>query len=397
MAIKIKKKIAGDFIYTFSALLLVNIVLQIVIYPLINKHYSSSTLGDIVYYSGIIYTISASVGGAISNQKLLLRRKYEKTNGDFNIIVLAVSAIIFVSLLSVSFFSNLGVVDAILYGASGSLVFLRYFAEVEFRLTQYFKGYLYYYILVSIGYLLGFLLYRVTGLWYFIFIVGEAMALIYVLVKGNIFKPEELTGDLKKIIKLVVILTASYLLGAFAVRYYKIFIKLYMGGTAVTVYYVGSFFGKSLDLVITPITTLMVSYLTTKKGEEIKYSLKKMIGISALVGVILYVAFIVATPIYCHILYPNIYSDVMSINYIVNIAQSFSVISSILIVFILVKYGTKSHFAVQLAFVIVYTLASSLLSIRFGLVGFAIGASIGFAFKTLMVLVVAIRKEKQNA
>ena len=392
-----KTKIAGDFIYTFSALLLVNVVLQVIIYPIINKLYSSEILGEVVYYTGIIYTISASMGGAVSNQKLLLRGKYRQTNSDFNIIVAGVCAIIFIVLIIISVFSKLGVISAILYSISGCLVFLRYFAEVEFRITKKFKGYLFYYILVSIGYLIGLGVFIATGLWYFIFIIGESMAIVYVIVRGHVFNPQPLTGDIKNITKLVAVLSASYLLGALAAHYYKIFINLYFDGDSVTVYYVSSFFGKSLDLVITPITTLMISYLSGKSQFFKNLSIKKAVLFSCVSGIVLYIAFVVLTPIYCSILYPNLYESVFSLNFIVNIAQTFSVISSILIVLILIKYGTKSHFVIQLLFVISYIAFSSILSMVWGMTGFAIGATIGFAIKCVLILFIAVKGETKNA
>ena len=127
-----KKRLAGDFVYTFSALLTVNLILQVIIYPLINRFYSAEALGDIVYYSGIIYTVSASVGGAISNQKLLLREKYDKTNSDFNTITVGVNIVIFIALFIMSMLSDNSILNAVLYAVSGCLVFMRYYAEVEF-------------------------------------------------------------------------------------------------------------------------------------------------------------------------------------------------------------------------------------------------------------------------
>ncbi len=391
-----KKRLAGDFVYTFSALLTVNLILQVIIYPLINRFYSAEALGDIVYYSGIIYTVSASVGGAISNQKLLLREKYDKTNSDFNTITVGVNIVIFIALFIMSMLSDNSILNAVLYAVSGCLVFMRYYAEVEFRLTKNFKGYLYYYLFVSAGYLIGFGFYLLTGLWYFIFIIGEALALIYVTYKGSIFKREPMTGEIGKIAKLVIILTFSYLLGALAVHYYKIFLKLFINGEAVTVYYIASFFGKSLDLVITPITTLMISYLTTKDGKKISLTLKHYLPLSLLAGTVLYIGFIIATPIYCRLLYPNLYNEVMQINFIVNIAQSLSVVSSILIVIILIQYGTKSHFGVQATFVVLYLAATTLFTYYYGLKGFGIGAIIGFASKLIMIILTSIKGEKKN-
>lgn len=392
----IKKKIAGDFIYTFIALLLVNVVLQIVIYPIINRFYSSEVLGDIVYYTGVIYTLSASIGGAVANQKLLLRDKYKHTNSDFNVIILGVNAIVFVFLFVIAVASNIGILAAFLYGAAGCLVFLRYYAEVEFRLTKNFKGYLFYYILVSIGYLIGLGAFLLTDLWYFIFIIGESVAIAYVLIKGNIFKSQPKSGEIAVITKLVTVLSVSYLLGALAAHYYKIFINLYFGGDDVTVYYVSSFFGKSLDLVITPITTLMLSYLSRKNKNIANLSAKKVLSISFISGVILYIGFVVATPIYCSLLYPNLYEKVFEINFIVNIAQAFSVVSSILIVLILIKYGTKAHFIIQAIFVAIYVISSSVLSVPFGLIGFAIGACIGYFCKCIMIIIISYIRRRKN-
>lgn len=392
----IKKKTAGDFVYTFIALLLVNVVLQIVIYPIINRFYSSEILGEIVYYTGVIYTLSASIGGAVANQKLLLRDKYKHTNSDFNAITLGINVIIFCFLFVIALASNIGIFSAFLYGTAGCLVFLRYYAEVEFRLTKNFKGYLFYYILVSFGYLIGLGVFLLTGLWYFIFIIGESIAVAYVLFKGSIFKPQPKSGEFAVITKLVFILSVSYLLGALAAHYYKIFINLYFGGDDVTVYYVSSFFGKSLDLVITPITTLMISYLSTKNKNIANLSVKKVLSISIIAGILLYIGFVVATPIYCGLLYSNLYERVFSINFIVNIAQSFSVVSSILIVLILIKYGTKAHFIVQAIFVAIYVISSTVLSVLFGLMGFAIGASIGYFCKCIMIFIISYIGRRKN-
>lgn len=389
---KKKKKFAGDFLYTFSALLLMNIVLQLIIYPLINKYYGAEELGNIVYLSGIIYTICASAGGALSNQKLILRKKYLHTNSDFNIIVILYTIIIFVILCIAGLMSHLSLLYTLFFGLSGCLVFLRYFSEVEFRMDKSFKGYLFYYIIVSVGYVIGFGLYVLTNCWYLIFIIGESLAVIYVLLKGNIYCPQPLTGDIFNIIKIVSVLVLSYLLGAIAAHYYKIFINLYINNTSVTIYYVATFFGKSLDLVITPITTLLVSYLTARNGVKFNFSVKKSCLFIGLTAIVLYVGFVVATPIYTYIFYNNLFYDVIKINFIVNIAQTLSVITSILIVLVLVKLGTKLHFIIQLSYVICYVISTTILCMTFGIMGFAIGACVGYAIRFILIAIVSVRK-----
>lgn len=388
----VRKKIAGDFIYTFLALLLVNIILQLVIYPLINIYYGAEELGNIVYLSGIIYTISASAGGALSNQKLILRNKYLNTNSDFNIIVILYSVIILVILCIVGLVSNLSFINTLLFGVSGCLVFLRYYSEVEFRMNNDFKGYLFYYIIVSVGYLIGFGFFILTNCWFLIFIVGESLAVIYVFIIGDIYRSQSLTGEIFTILKIVSILVLSYFLGAVAAHYYKIFINWYLNNTSVTIYYVATFFGKSLDLVITPITTLLVSYLTSKKGEKFKIRAKKSPIFIGMIAIFLYICFITATPIYTYIFYNNLFYDVIKINFIANIAQTISVISSILIVLVLVKLGAKMHFIIQLSFVVCYVISTTILCICYGIIGFAIGACIGYMVRFVLIIIVGARK-----
>ena len=390
-------KVAKDFVYTSSALILINIVLQLLIYPLINNKYGPDFLGNIVSQTGIVYALCASTGGAISNEKLLIRKKYEKTNNDFNIIIFCFCVILFAALFVYSIISIKVLSSAFLLSLVGCLVFLRYYSEVQFRLDKNFKGYLLYYIIVSIGYIIGYFLFIVTGIWYLIFIVGESLAVLYVLIKGNIYKLEKSSSHLIEIFKLVIVLAGSYLLGAFAVHYYKIFLNFCIDSTAVTVYYVGSFFGKSLDLVITPITTLIISYLTAASHtKKIDFSSKKSLLIIGLVGVVLYVGFVVATPIYSYIFYNNLYAEVWNINFVVNIAQTFSAISSILIVLLLVEFGAKTHFIVQSIYVITYVVFSSLLALKFGIMGFAIGASIGFITKFILIIFVSKKSKTKK-
>lgn len=390
-----KKKLTTDFIYTFSALLLSNVVLQLVIYPLVNKYYGADTLGDIVYYTGLIYIISASVGNACSNQRLMSRKLFKTTNGDFNIIVLFASVLIAIVYMLVIY-----VTDShhqfdfyyVLYGLTAVCIFFRYYSEVEFRLNLNFKGYLIYYIIVSAGYIFGFILFLLTDLWTLIFICGEGLAVLYVVIKGNIYKIQKPSDNIYKVSKLVVVLSISYILIFIVSQYFKFFLKWYFDSTAVTEYYVASFFGKSLDMVITPISTLIMSYLTKNENELSKKKFKKIVF--SLFGIIfvLYFVFIIATPIYTYIFYNDLYNKVFSINFIVNLAQSISASASIISVLVLTKLGTKLHFVIQLTYAIIYVGLTSLLSVFLGVLGFAVGATIAFSYRFIITSFIGIKK-----
>ena len=67
------------------------------------------------------------------------------------------------------------------------LTVFRYYGDVEYRLNLSYQRYFIYYFLIGIGYLAGFGIYRLTGQWVWIYLIGEAAALALVGVTGNIF------------------------------------------------------------------------------------------------------------------------------------------------------------------------------------------------------------------
>lgn len=190
-------KIAGDLFYTIMATVVMNIVLQIIIYPLITHYYGDDVTGEILYFMGFIYIIPQAFGLALSSTRLVVRKNYEPTNADFAHVV-AISSVASAVLCGfVAMMDEESVAFVLGYAIFSVLYMLRTYAQVEFRLKLNFKTYFLYYLIISIGYLIGFGLYFLTKQWLLIFIVGEAAAVSYTLLKGTIFKKEERKVSLK--------------------------------------------------------------------------------------------------------------------------------------------------------------------------------------------------------
>lgn len=120
--------------------------------------------------------------------------------------------------------------------------------------------------MIGIGYLAGFGIYRLTGQWVWIYLIGEAAALAFVGVTGNIFhqffrRSEFFTTALGR----GFFLTLSYLITNTTMNMDRLVIKQILGNEQVTQYYVVSLIGKTLVLLIAPINTIVISYLTKRK------------------------------------------------------------------------------------------------------------------------------------
>ena len=69
-----KKGIAVNTLYTMGGLLFMNAVLQIVITPLLNRMMGAEQLGGLLYITGLVAIICPSIGQALNNSRLVVRR-----------------------------------------------------------------------------------------------------------------------------------------------------------------------------------------------------------------------------------------------------------------------------------------------------------------------------------
>ena len=175
-----KKSIAVNTLYTMGGLIFMNAVLQIVITPLLNRVMGAEQLGGLLYITGLIAIVCPSVGQALNTSRLVVRRNYAVTNGDYDWILLVFGAIG----SGVALWMSRNSLESIPMVIGAFLLFMftvfRYYGDVEYRLNLNYKRYFIYYLLIGLGYLAGFGVYYVTGQWVWIYLIGEGAALLFV-------------------------------------------------------------------------------------------------------------------------------------------------------------------------------------------------------------------------
>lgn len=182
-----KKGIAVNTLYTMGGLLFMNAVLQIVITPLLNRMMGAEQLGGLLYITGLVAIICPSIGQALNNSRLVVRRDFDVTNGDYDWLLLGFGLIGSI----VALFMSGKSLESPLMAAGVFLMFMltvfRYYGDVEYRLNLNYRRYFIYYFLIGIGYLAGFGIYRLTGQWVWSNLIGEAAALALVGVTETFF------------------------------------------------------------------------------------------------------------------------------------------------------------------------------------------------------------------
>ncbi len=397
-----QKKFATDFIWSIAALVTMNGVLQLFVYPLLNRQLGEAAFGNVLYVLGIVAVFAPSVGLAANNIRLVESRERQVLNGDSLLAMLpllAVSGIIFFAVCN-GYFG--GVSDYIMAALLIVLTTLRYYGDVEYRMTLNYKGYFVYYLVLSFGYIAGVLLYPLTKSWLLCFLLGEAAVWLLLVVKGHIYKPLKRSENTPAVSKKVLVLAASYLLVNMVLNLDRVLLQHLIDSSTVTVYYVASLLGKTAALLVGPLNGVVIGHLTKGKTKPItKKSFSLVSGAVLLVGAVLFAGISIVMPVFVKLLYPDIYNSVLSVSTLANLSQIICFASSLLLTIMLTFCSERWQFAIQLVYAVVFLGLSVLFTNGNGLQGFVTASLVANTLRLVFTvgagLVILKSKEKTEA
>lgn len=392
-----EKKLLSDGVYTLGGILLMNAVLQIIVNPLLNRYMGSEKLGEELFIMGLVAILCPAVGQALNNSRLVLRREYDVSNGDYNTLVLLFAATGSVIMLILARHSMNGVLDIALTFVLLIITAFRYYGDVEYRLSLKYRNYFIYYAVLSVGYLVGFGLYRLSGNWFLVFLTGEISALLYLKVTGSVFQdPCSRSPFFAKALQRGSILIASYLVTNLTLNIDRLVLKYFVGNLSVTEYYVVSLIGKTLVMVIIPVNTIIISYLTKRETNIKRKQFLQFAGIGIGVCLVFFVCAQIATPIFIKLFYGNLYESVRSIITVVNISQILSMLSAYLFIIVLTFTSEKWQLGLQLAHMALIIVLSIVMTKATGITGFSIAVFIANLARVAAVLLLGIIKGKRE-
>lgn len=379
-----------------GGLLWMNAVLQIVVTPLLNQLMGAEQLGDLLYITGLVAIICPSVGQALNTSRLVVRRDCEVTNGDYDWLLLIFGAIGSVAALVMSRNSITNMAMAAGVFIMFMLTVFRYYGDVEYRLNLNYRRYFIYYLLIGIGYLAGFGIYYVTGQWVWIYLIGEGAALVFVGITGNVFHNFwNRSRFFSTALSRGFFLMLSYLVTNTTLNIDRLVIRQVLGNEQVTWYYVTSLIGKTLVLLIAPINTIVISYLTKRKERLTRLQYGKAALAGGIVSFVFFLACQVGTPLFVWLFYRNLYDSVKGIVTVVNLAQILGLYSAFLFILVLTFTDEKWQLGIQLAHFGILLVVSIPAAKIYGLAGFAY-ASLGANILRVAAVIILGLVKAQN-
>ena len=391
MADSVKKRLAlsasRDLIFSILALVIYNGVLQLLIYPGLNAGMGAEAFGTVLYLISVISIMGAGFGTAASYSRMVAKRERAQANGDYNAFLVMVAGICIVVTAVALIVLRPGTNDfgtlEVATGTGFLPVFLsvfvlmvvtvvRYYADVEYRMTIRFVDYCMFFAVVSLGYVVGLL----AGLsWWLLLLVGELCGIGYTVVRGNIFRAPfaALSESFRENLKSCWIISASNLLSALILNSDRILLRLMVGAREVTVFYTASLIGKVVAMLTTPLNGVIISYFTNYK---IKLC-RKMFGLMAVALLLLSVVgagiCTVVSMLFVKIMYPEVYEAARQFFFTANLGQVLYFLSGSLMVVVLSFTGEKLQLKINVIYVVLFAVLVIPMTYFLGLEGLAYG------------------------
>ena len=390
---KFKLSFAKDLSYNVLAVVIMNVVIQFAVYPYLNKMMGEEAFGTVLYLMSIVAIVSNSFGMALNNTRLVIKPKFESKNGDYNTLMLLFCVISSVVALIILYTLNiLTLFNGILFCILVIMTLMRYYSDVEYRITLNFKRYFVYYMLLSAGYLGGLLLYHFTGDWYSTLILGETIAVLFVIFRGEIYrKPFECSEKRKTVWRMTMTVAVSYLVSNILMNLDRIVLQNFMGGDAVTIFYTASLLGKTVAILVGPLNGVMIAYLSNYRGEFTRSVFYKVLwGVIGLTAVC-YVGCILVSPWLIQLLYPNVYEAASGLINIANLGQVLLFSSTMLTAVILRFCHEKYQFIIVVVYGIIYIALAIPATLWYGIYGFAYATLIANMLRFLFIVIIGTR------
>lgn len=371
-----KMTIIKDVLLNLFATFIPIMTLQFLILPIVARDVSSSEYGLIITLTTWINFSALSFGNILNNSRLIMTNDNENNNlkGDYLKILKKWSFfnLIILTIVFILFNKSLNYTDTILLLLTSSLILIKSYSVVEFRLKLNYLNIFLESIFLSTGYLIGLILFFRTNNWILIYFFGSMFSATFVILKSRIYSKAQITAKFSEVKKESNSLLLSGFLNASSIYLDKILVFSLFGGKAATIYYISTLFGKTFSMVLSPINNVFLSYVVKVK----KFSKKifnKVLLFTLLIGFISYPLVVFASIFAIKFLYPN-FNEESYIYIYLNTLTIILITSSNIINTILLKIKKGSvQLLLNTIYLICFFIFSLTLSLFMGLLGFCLG------------------------
>lgn len=388
-----------DTVWSIAALLLMNGVIQLAVYPFLSRYMGDEQYGNFLYLASLVNIVAASIGSSVNNFRLKASVGGKTENGDYNIMLLGAAILNIPFAMAVVRFGGVPMSggEGILYWILICVSILRFYSDAAFRLELDYRKYFLFYFFISLGYLVGIFLFFATGYWILTLLTGEAFGFLYAVISSGFYreKPLSPSADLHKMLPLIYLVSASFLVNV-AYNADRAILKFLISGTAVTIYYLASLAGKTISLIVVPLNSVIIGYLARYKGALTKKLVLRIC--CALLAVVVLGTFACAgvSYVFIYLMYPQNLESVRPYVLIATLPQLVYFSSSVLNVVLLRFAQEKYQLVTNLVFFVSLFCFVFPTTKAWGITGFSVGYLIATILRFVTIFFLTLRACKET-
>ena len=130
------KSLTGDFMYSMMGLIVMNGVIQLVLYPFFNRQLGADQFGVVLTLISLVAIMGSTFGTAANYSRMVTSMKEHDSNGDYNIFLCMIAVLsVLVSAAGLLWLKQFSVIVWIGYLALMIFTVLRYYSDVFFILS----------------------------------------------------------------------------------------------------------------------------------------------------------------------------------------------------------------------------------------------------------------------
>lgn len=210
-------------------------------------------------------------------------------------------------------------------------------------------------------------------------------------------EPMKKTIYFKETFKKSVVLYVAEIFKTFITYADKLLIYPILGASAVAYYYAASIMGKMISMGISPISSVILSYVVKEKSLA-KTTIKRLLFALVILAVTGFVVAYIVGRILLQVLYGTWFEMTINLLPWTVLAALFASVASVIHPFVLKFKSELYQISVNSIYVLVYVVCSILLSRQFGLIGFCVGYCITMFTKLVIyiILLCSINEPKEK-
>ena len=358
---------ASDTVWTAGGFLILNLCLQALIYPQWTEVLGNEGSGNVLYLIAFTDIFAVTMGTACSYARLK-----ESVGGDPGrasyTVVLAAAGIAALPLCFLIARGNPATPDTaacLLYFLVTVLRMIRYWGMVFFNLRKDYRGMFLYHLVISAGFALGYALFARTGLWALSLLPGEALGVVYLLLRDRTPR-----GRISPVlIRSCLLLALSYLISNVFYNADKLILKNLVSAEAVTIFQLSAWGGRVMSLLASSVDAVLIGYLARKQETPDGRSILRLGVLSLAAALVLSLGAFMVSMVWIRLRYAYNYALVSPYFLPSNAAYAVFFVTEVVTVFLLRYCPSRLQVYVNLVFLLGFVLCM-LCTSRFGLNGF---------------------------